>query len=184
MLVPTLLLGRVFCNWMCPYGTLHQLAGWLFNIRRNKDLIDSNRYRHLFQTKYVILTVMLVMAAMGSLQIGLLDPICLLVRTFATAFVPAADVGLHHLESALVDHGVDANLSGSLFKPGITHARIFAGAWFVGLVIVFLVGMNLVIPRFFCRVLCPSGRSSGCSRASLSGASIATSPSAPTATSA
>ena len=23
-LVPTLILGRVFCNWMCPYGSLHQ----------------------------------------------------------------------------------------------------------------------------------------------------------------
>ena len=45
VLVPTLLLGRVFCNWMCPYGTLHQFVGWLFNIRSNKDNIDKNRYR-------------------------------------------------------------------------------------------------------------------------------------------
>ena len=27
----TLLFGRVFCNWICPYGTLHQFVGWLFN---------------------------------------------------------------------------------------------------------------------------------------------------------
>ena len=35
VLVPTLVLGRVFCNWMCPYGTLHQFVGWLVNIRGN-----------------------------------------------------------------------------------------------------------------------------------------------------
>ena len=33
LLVVTLFLGRVFCNWLCPYGTLHQFGGWLFNIR-------------------------------------------------------------------------------------------------------------------------------------------------------
>ena len=30
----TLLFGSVFCNWICPYGTLHQFTGWLFNIRK------------------------------------------------------------------------------------------------------------------------------------------------------
>ena len=27
LLIPTLLLGRFFCNWICPYGTLHQFVG-------------------------------------------------------------------------------------------------------------------------------------------------------------
>ena len=25
----TLLLGRVFCGWICPLGTIHALAGWV-----------------------------------------------------------------------------------------------------------------------------------------------------------
>ena len=84
ILIPTLLLGRVFCNWMCPYGSLHQFIGWIFNIRGNKNNIDKNRYRPAFAIKYYILTILLVLAAFGSLQIGLLDPICLLVRTMTT----------------------------------------------------------------------------------------------------
>src|SRR5690349_9925156 len=44
----TLLFGRVFCNWICPYGTLHQFIGWLFNVRNGKLRIDSNRYRGMF----------------------------------------------------------------------------------------------------------------------------------------
>ena len=74
----TLLFGRVFCNWICPYGTLHQLFGWLFNVHRAKENFQRNRYRELFQFKYLLLIVLLIMSAFGALQIGLLDPICLM----------------------------------------------------------------------------------------------------------
>lgn len=146
ILIPTLLLGRVFCNWMCPYGTLHQFVSWLFNIRKNKDAMAANRYRKAYQIKYYILTIFLVLAAFGSLQIGLLDPICLLVRTFTVTIEPAADLLAY-----------DLNLDFLAASPGVPDQRIFDGAWFVGLMIIGLVGMNLVIPRFFCRVLCPLG---------------------------
>ncbi len=157
VLIPTLLLGRVFCNWMCPYGSLHQFIGWAFNIRNNKSKLDSNRYRSGFQLKYLILIIFLVMAFFGSLQIGLLDPICLLVRTFTVAIMPALDITTLDLSERLAAQGMDANVSALLFAPGAPDPRIFAGAWFVGLMILGLVGMNLVIPRFFCRVLCPLG---------------------------
>jgi polyferredoxin len=158
VLIPTLLLGRAFCNWMCPYGTLHQITGWLFNIRDNKDNIDRNRYRPVYQLKYVILAMMLVMSAFGALQIGVLDPICLLVRTFTTTILPAADLGTAAVSDHLSRHGLPAAAADFLVsKPGAPAHRVFAGAWFVGLLILGLVGLNLVIPRFFCRVLCPLG---------------------------
>lgn len=157
VLVPTLILGRVFCNWMCPYGTLHQFIGWVFRIRSNKDSIAKNRYRSAYQIKYFILVVMLVLAAFGSLQIGLLDPICLLVRTFTVAVAPAADLLSHELGAELRALDIDASVRFIASAPGAPEQRIFAGAFFVGLMILGLVGMNLVIPRFFCRVLCPLG---------------------------
>jgi polyferredoxin len=158
VLVPTLLLGRVFCNWMCPYGTLHQFFGWLFNIRGNKDNIGKNRYRRSYQIKYVILAMMLVMAGFGALQIGLLDPICLLVRTMTTTVAPAADLAAANVGALLADHGLQHQWASVLAKaPGARDQRVFAGAWFVGLLIIGLVGLNLVVPRFFCRVLCPLG---------------------------
>jgi len=158
VLVPTLLLGRVFCNWMCPYGSLHQFFGWIFNIRSNRNNIDANRYRPLFQVKYYILVVMLVMAVFGSLQIGLLDPICLLVRTMTTTVAPASDLAAENASKLLEERGLNGSVVSPLSSaPGAPDQRVFNGAWFVGLVIIFLVGMNLVIPRFFCRVLCPLG---------------------------
>ncbi len=145
LLIPTLLLGRVFCGWICPYGTLHQFIGWVFNIKKNRQNIEVNAYRPVFQLKYFILTIFLVLALFGSLQIGLLDPICLLVRSFAVALKPGVDAAL------------PASLDFLSASPGTRDPRVFAGAWFVGLTIIVLVGMNLVIPRFFCRVLCPLG---------------------------
>jgi polyferredoxin len=159
VLIPTLLLGRVFCNWVCPYGTLHQFVGWIFRIRRNQDSIQRNSYRRLYQTKYLILAVFLVLAAFGSLQIGLLDPICLLVRSFTSAIMPASDLAATNLASVLRERlGMDPEpLLFFTAKPAAPEARVFGGAWFIGLFLLGLVGANLWIPRFFCRVLCPLG---------------------------
>jgi len=153
----TLLFGRVFCNWICPYGTLHQFIGWLFNVGNGKLRIDSNRYRDFFFLKYAILIVMLIMAAFGSLQIGLLDPICLMYRTFATVVAPMVDMGLTSASSAGTAMGADTQfLDNMKFAPGVS-ARIFVGSFWIGLMIVALVGANVIIPRFFCRTLCPLG---------------------------
>jgi polyferredoxin len=158
VLVPTLLLGRVFCNWMCPYGTLHQFFGWIFNIRGNKNNMDANRYRPIYQLKYYILAVFLILAVFGSLQIGLLDPICLLVRTMTTTVAPASDLVAESTARVLDEKGLNSDVVSFISSaPGAPEQRIFSGAWFVGLIIIGLVGMNLVIPRFFCRVLCPLG---------------------------
>ena len=43
LLVPTLFLGRFFCDWVCPYGALHHFVGWVFNRRNTKQRIESNR---------------------------------------------------------------------------------------------------------------------------------------------
>ena len=139
LLIPTVLLGRIFCNWICPYGILHHFVGWLFGKGRaeEKVRIEANRFKPLFHLKYVILSGMLAAALFGSLQIGLLDPICLFHRSMSTAILPA--LNLVH--------------SGSFYVRQYFHA----GAWAIGFLLLFLVGMNVVIPRFFCRVLCPLG---------------------------
>ncbi len=154
VLALTLVFGRVFCNWICPYGTLHQFVGWLFNVRKPAERWASNRYRRIYFLKYGILTVFLLMAAMGALQIGLLDPICLMYRTFATAIAPASDSLLAVAGEKLHVDGLW--LDSLKFGPGVER-RVFVGSFWIGLVLFGLVAMNVVIPRFFCRVLCPLG---------------------------
>ncbi len=139
LLIPTILLGRIFCNWICPYGILHHFMGWLLGKGRaeEKERIESNRYRSIYQIKYIILIGMIVAALFGSLQIGLLDPICLFHRSMTTAILPAAN----------------------LVAPSTFYVKqpFAIAAWVIGFLLFLLVGMNVVIPRFFCRVLCPLG---------------------------
>jgi polyferredoxin len=157
ILAITLLFGRVFCNWICPYGTLHQFTGWLFNVRNGKDRIRTNEYKPIYFLKYGILIVFLLMASMGALQIGLLDPICLMYRTFATVFAPMFDMGVDQVSLTANNLELDTLWLDNLkFAPGVA-SRVFVGSFWIGLILIGLVGMNLVMPRFFCRVLCPLG---------------------------
>ncbi|MHC4093758.1 MAG: 4Fe-4S binding protein, partial [Planctomycetota bacterium] len=136
ILIPTLFLGRIFCNWICPYGIIHQFIGWVFNTRGAKARIESNRYRGMFAIKYYVLIGMLVACLFGSLQIGLLDPIVFVHRAFSINVVPTFNMPAQ-----------------SFFGDYKLHQL----GWFVGGLFLFFVGMNLVIPRFFCRVICPLG---------------------------
>jgi ferredoxin len=79
---------------------------------------------------------MLLAAVFGSLQIGLLDPICLVYRSFTGVLLPAMNMPTQRL---------------------FGDYKLHQGAWLIGSLIFGLIAMNLVIPRFFCRVLCPLG---------------------------
>ena len=39
----TFVFGRVFCSWACPYGTLHQFVGWLFDSGQGHHRIERPR---------------------------------------------------------------------------------------------------------------------------------------------
>jgi polyferredoxin len=136
ILLPTLFIGRFFCGWICPYGALHHFVGWAFGGLKGKHKIEANRYRPIFALKYYILLAMLVLAAFGSLQIGLLDPICLVYRSFTGSVLPALNMPVQGI---------------------FGDYRLHQGGWFIGALLFFFLAMNLVIPRFFCRVLCPLG---------------------------
>jgi polyferredoxin len=71
--VLTLLLGRFFCSWVCPFGTLHHFVGFLGS--RGKTLSEraaSNQYHRAQSIKYVLL-VFLLGAAAGELLAGFPD---------------------------------------------------------------------------------------------------------------
>ncbi len=136
VLLPTLFLGRAFCGWVCPLGALHQLAGWLGNRREARRRLDSNRYRPLFALKYYLLAALLAAAVLGSVQVGLLDPLCLLFRTTTVAALPTVNLA-----------------TGWIYLQPPAHAY----AWLIGGLAVLLFAANRWVPRFFCRALCPLG---------------------------
>ena len=149
ILLLTVALGRVFCNWICPYGTFHQWMGWLFNLWGTKNRISTNRYHRSQYFKYALLVVFLVLASLGALQIGLLDPIVILYRAMTVFIAPASDMLVDTLATG-------TPLDALKFAPGVPR-RVFVGSFWIGAIFLALAAANLWMPRFFCRVLCPLG---------------------------
>jgi polyferredoxin len=68
----TIVLGRFFCSWVCPFGTIHHFLGYL--ARRGKGIsakIALNKYHPGQSIKYYLL-IFLLTAAAGSLLSSLL----------------------------------------------------------------------------------------------------------------
>jgi polyferredoxin len=136
----TIIFGRFFCGWVCPFGSLHHFVGFLGN--RGKKLTQKvrlNRYRKAQCIKYLILIFVLFMAAFPSLgatlQTGLLDPIPLVTRSFQL-LLSVADRSVNFVSAT---------------------PRFYEGASLILLIFFTAVLLNLVIPRFYCRFICPLG---------------------------
>ncbi len=145
----TIVLGRFFCGWMCPFGAIHQFVGYLANRTKSaKEKIKGNRYYPLQSIKYFVLIFLLTVSALelareflflpvtASLQIGLLDPISLVTRSFNLVVLPLLD---------------ETALSVSVIP------RVYEGAGLIGVIFLSAVLLNLIIPRFYCRFICPAG---------------------------
>ena len=91
ILIPTIFIGRFFCGWVCPLGTLNH---WVSEIksesfaRRGKGKIKSNEYKKYQRIKYYILLIFLGAALIGTVQVGLLDPLSFLARSIGTVVLP------------------------------------------------------------------------------------------------
>jgi len=83
ILIFSLFLGRFFCGWICPLGTLFHLVSFLLRPKKASERIKQNRYSRSQVIKYFLLVALLIAACAGFMQVGLLDPISLLTRTAA-----------------------------------------------------------------------------------------------------
>jgi polyferredoxin/formate hydrogenlyase subunit 6/NADH:ubiquinone oxidoreductase subunit I len=157
-LAVTALLGRVFCGWVCPMGALSQFAGWLrrrFGRLPNvaQRMASSPRQRW----KYIILILMLVCAALGVNQVGLMDPISLTFRSFTAGIFPALERGLTSVFEASPQWLSAAPLRwcrDHLFAFDPVHYR--QGALLGGIFLA-LLACAMIVPRMWCRWLCPLG---------------------------
>ncbi|MFZ5451950.1 MAG: 4Fe-4S binding protein [Thermodesulfobacteriota bacterium] len=133
----TLFVGRFFCGFACPLGTINQFTGWLARRRLGPAArVEANRHRHPQAWKYYLLIFLLFLALTGSVQTGVFDPLPLLHRSVNLALLPLVDNHLGVLSDA---------------------PRYYASVWIIGVVLLGVVALNLFFPRFFCRFACPLG---------------------------
>jgi ferredoxin len=124
----TFVFGRVWCAWICPMGAFLELYG------RVGRKINLPRLREL---KYVILAVIVLLAALGSLAFMYFEPITIAVRGLTGIFRPV-------VEYTQLEDKKD------FVMPGI--------AWWAMIIpFALLLLLNIIEKRFWCRYLCPLG---------------------------
>jgi polyferredoxin len=136
ILIPTLFLGRFFCGWICPLGSLNQfVADMRTKSMRRRTLIAANRYKKWQVTKYVLLIAGSLAALWRSSIAGWIDPLSLLVRSVGVSILPAAASKKYYV----------------VYQPHYWPS-VLMGAVFLALLL-----MSLRVTRFWCRALCPLG---------------------------
>ena len=163
--VPTLFLGRFFCGWICPMGTLQHIVGNMpSEAKRGKQLIASNRYKRWQTGKYVVLLAGLVAACFGTAAIGWLDPFSLLVRSFGLSLFPAFNFVLRSLLTPLEQSHVAVIKASGKTLHSVLQATVldfrqphFAQGLILGILFLAILAVSLRVTRFWCRAICPLG---------------------------
>jgi len=136
ILIPTFFLGRFFCGWMCPLGSLNQFLGSIHSqSRRRETLIATNRYKRWQTAKYLLLMAGLLAALCRSSAVAWIDPFSLLVRSMGLSILPAASSKKYFV----------------VYQPHYWFSIVLSVAFLA------LLAMNLRVTRFWCRALCPLG---------------------------
>ena len=171
----TMVLGRFFCGWICPLGTLIDYFHRLFISvplslwRRIRGRVPSSKQRreltsrfaltaHGKAAKYYVLITVLLAAVFAFPLAGLVDPLSLLVRGFVFWGDPmlyrGADACFGWLSNGWVTNTLQPWVKNHMlpFRPAVFQ---LAGASATMLAIIF--ALEFVARRFWCRYLCPTG---------------------------
>ncbi|MGD9372138.1 MAG: 4Fe-4S binding protein [Desulfobacterales bacterium] len=203
--VLTIILGRFFCGWICPFGSIHQFVGFLAKHKKTvAQKIELNRYHPGQSIKYWILIFLLSISAfelaidiirLPATHLSLFAILLFMILAFITVYTTRqrrantkkailrflSCVGIWIVLGFLIngDRSFAASLQIGLLDPiplvyrsinlivlplmnntsvAISAVpRLYAGTWLIAAIFLAAILLNLWIPRFYCRFICPAG---------------------------
>jgi len=165
--VVTLLLGRVFCGWFCPFGAYHTFFSWLAPKHKSKKEYQSRTPAH--RVKYFILFAMLGMSLFGGHWFGIFDPFSFFYRALSTSVFPAFHIAVEDTSTAIYNEDPKifgfhlTSITEPVYKQFRTHISKMSQKTFytegtvIAFTLILITGLNFVRPRFWCRYICPLG---------------------------
>jgi MauM/NapG family ferredoxin protein len=161
MLALTWLLGRFFCGWICPLGTLIDVAGKMRPSQKHRSLSDAQNQK-IRAPKFFILGILFLLGAFGIQFAWLLDPIVMIARVISLSVIPTVTLGLNKLFIFLIQrfelyggfYDFYRSLKDSLL--GI-EAHFFANSLVTFVIVTIVCLASLALTRAWCRSVCPLG---------------------------
>jgi len=163
----TVLFGRWFCGWMCPFGALHNL---ITSLRKGtaKEKIATDGYSRWQKANYYLLGAILVAAFMGINLAGWFDPFAFLYRSATLVIYPALNDGAAWIFGRIYQHdphigsfkviSISEPVYEFLRRTVLSNAQpYFYGTVLIAVVFIAVVLLNLYRVRFWCRYICPLG---------------------------
>ncbi len=149
----TLLIGRFFCAYVCPMGASIDFLDHLFFRKKKRGSLKTES--SLRKVKYVLLIVLVTAAVTGLSLAFLMDPLSLLTR-FYTFFLYPVVITAINLFLDLI-----RPISKTLGWVSLSHKHLFQPVFYMSAITFLIFGgiiaLNLLVPRFWCRYLCPLG---------------------------
>ncbi|MGE4357123.1 MAG: 4Fe-4S dicluster domain-containing protein, partial [Candidatus Omnitrophota bacterium] len=147
-------LGRFFCGWFCPLGTLQQAVSYIFKKIFFRKKIET--YQPAQRIKYLFVIVLLVLSLLRINLTGLFSPFTILYR------------GSYFIIKAIFYFFIFLNKTFNIFANDRifywfqTQIEFFSSGKYTyaflnsGIIFTILL-LNLFSTRFWCRFLCPLG---------------------------
>ncbi|MCE5249164.1 4Fe-4S binding protein [bacterium] len=152
--VVTVLLGRVFCGWLCPMGTIFDFSTRLFPRKDKKENIPfgKGRFKNI---KYYLIVFLIVGSVFGFTAVLFFDPLVFLFRVMTLNVHPFIMLAVNEILNLIRPVAMKMgffqlsmlSLKQPAFRLGLTSLFMFLAA----------VGLVAVERRFWCRNLCPLG---------------------------
>jgi polyferredoxin len=159
-IVVTIVCGRVFCGFVCPFGTLHHFLSYL-GFKLNMKASHINKYNSLQTIKFYLLFALLLLALFKINLTGIFDPLSFWLRSLVSVIIPLVQylfLLIGNIFNFFHFHFLSSYLQGDIFFAVFGKENVFFDQTFlIGFILLSLLILDIFVYRFYCRFLCPLG---------------------------
>ena len=163
-LLTAVILGRATCGWMCPFGFIQDLLGY---IKRKHSEVSSRTHNDMIKVKYGVLLIVLFIS--GSLSVllatGMGQSFERALGAFASApfdilspantiFATLPEIVLETRYAIPYWFETGGDIFGAIINEILSKPIVF---WVQLTIVLGVVVLGMYIPRSWCRYFCPHG---------------------------